>query len=58
VVIGDIFELDLAMPLALGARIGLVSSAQTPPYERAFVAAHPRGRVIDDLREIPRYAFG
>jgi hypothetical protein len=58
VVIGDIFELDLAMPLALGARVGLVSSAHTPPYERAFVAAHPRGRVIDDLRDVPGYAFG
>jgi hypothetical protein len=58
VVIGDIFELDLAMPLALGARIGLVASPQTPAYERAFVAGHPRGRVIDDLRDIPDFAFG
>ena len=58
VVIGDIFELDLAMPLALGARVGLVSSARMPAYERAFVAAQPRGRVIDDLLEIPGFAFG
>jgi len=58
VVIGDIFELDLAMPLALGARVGLVASPQTPAYERAFVAAHPRGRVIEDLRDIPAFAFG
>jgi hypothetical protein len=58
VVIGDIFELDLALPLALGARIGLVASAHTPPYERAFVEAHPRGRVIEALAEIPGYAFG
>jgi len=58
VVIGDIFELDLALPLALGARIGLVASAHTPPYERAFVEAHPRGRVIEALAEIPAYAFG
>ncbi len=58
VVIGDIFELDLAMPLALGARIGLVSSPQTPAYERAFVAAHARGKIIEDLRDIPRFAFG
>jgi FMN phosphatase YigB (HAD superfamily) len=57
VVIGDIFELDLAMPLALGARVGLVSSSRTPPYERAFVMAHPRARMIDDLAEIPRFAF-
>ena len=58
VVVGDIFELDLAMPLALGARIGLVASPRTPPYERAFVAAHPRGRVIEDLAEIPGFALG
>lgn len=58
VVVGDIFELDLAMPLALGARVGLVASARTPPYERAFVEAHPRARVITDLAEIPAFAFG
>ncbi|MEJ7602974.1 MAG: hypothetical protein WKG01_34120, partial [Kofleriaceae bacterium] len=30
IVVGDIFELDLAMPLALGARVGLVVSSHTP----------------------------
>ena len=58
VVCGDIFELDLALPLSLGARIALVASARTPTYEREFVAAHPRGRVIEDLSEVPGYAFG
>lgn len=58
VVVGDIFELDLAMPLSLGARIGLVASARTPAYERAFVEGHPRGRVIEDLSEVPGYAHG
>lgn len=58
VVIGDIFELDLAMPLSLGARVGLVASDRTPPYERAFVEAHPRARMIAELSEIPAYAFG
>ncbi len=57
VVVGDIFELDLAMPLSLGARVGLVASPHTPPYERAFVDDHPRGRVLEDLAEIPGYAF-
>ncbi len=57
VVIGDIFELDLAMPLALGARVGLVASPRTPPYERAFVEANPRGRMIEHLTEIPAFAF-
>lgn len=54
VVVGDIFELDLAMPLALGARVGLVTSPRTPSYERAFVAAHPRGSLVDDLGVIPQ----
>ena len=58
VVVGDIFELDLAMPLALGARIGLVASSRTPAYEREFVASHPRGAVIEDLADVPRFAFG
>ncbi|MDQ3364829.1 MAG: hypothetical protein M3680_05315 [Myxococcota bacterium] len=58
VVVGDIFELDLAMPLALGARVGLVVSSHTPAYERAFVTAHPRAQVIESLAEIPAFAFG
>ena len=58
VVVGDIFELDLAMPLALGARVGLVASERTPSYERAFVESHPRGRVIEDLRQIRPFAYG
>ncbi|MEO8700266.1 MAG: HAD family hydrolase [Kofleriaceae bacterium] len=52
-VVGDIFELDLAMPLALGARVGLVASPRTPDYERAYVAEHPRGFVIEDLATLP-----
>ncbi|NVB79168.1 MAG: hypothetical protein HOV81_12275 [Kofleriaceae bacterium] len=58
VVIGDIFELDLAMPLALGARVGLVTSPRTPDYEKAFVMAHPRATLIEDLSQIPGFAFG
>ncbi|MBL9020236.1 MAG: HAD family hydrolase [Myxococcales bacterium] len=58
VVVGDIFELDLAMPLSLGARVGLVASDRTPGYERAFVESHARGRLITDLSQIPGFAFG
>lgn len=58
VVVGDIFELDLAMPLALGARVGLVTSSRTPAYERAFVTAHPRAMLIEDLAQVPGFAFG
>ncbi len=55
VVIGDIFELDLALPLSLGAGIGLVVNDFTPDYERAFVEKHPRGRLIRDLADIPAF---
>lgn len=58
VVVGDIFELDLAMPLSLGARVGLVASERTPAYEAAFVEAHPRAALITDLSQIPKFAFG
>jgi hypothetical protein len=58
VVVGDIFELDLALPLALGARVGLATGARTPPYEVAFVENHPRGRVLTSLHEIRDFAFG
>jgi hypothetical protein len=58
VVVGDIFELDLAMPLALGARVGLVASPRTPAYERAYVTTHPRATLIENLEDVPRFAFG
>ena len=51
-VVGDIFELDLALPLVLGAHVVLAANAFTPTWERAYVAAHERGHLIEDLREI------
>lgn len=48
-VVGDIFELDLALPMAMGARVVLVDSAHTPPWERAWVRAH--GHLVSSLRE-------
>jgi phosphoglycolate phosphatase-like HAD superfamily hydrolase len=57
-VVGDIFELDLAMPLAKGARVGLVANARTPAYERAYVESlQTRGKLIEHLRDIPAFAF-
>jgi hypothetical protein len=58
VVVGDIFELDLALPLALGARIGLIASPRTPRYEIEYVAAHPRGEVLASVADIAAFAFG
>jgi hypothetical protein len=56
-VCGDIFELDLSLPLALGAQVGLVVNDFTPAYERAFVEKHPRGRIITHLSQVPAF-FG
>ena len=52
-VAGDIFELDLALPLALGARVALLRNAFTPDYEQDFLQKHPRGQVLHDVSEIP-----
>lgn len=51
-VVGDIFELDLALPLALGARVGLVQSAHTPAYEIDFVGGQARATVLHSLHDI------
>jgi FMN phosphatase YigB (HAD superfamily) len=48
-VCGDIFELDLALPLALGARVHLVYHERTPAYEVTYLREHPRGSVSTDL---------
>ncbi len=52
-VIGDIFELDLALPFTRGARIGLVINQFTPSYELDFIAANPgRATLIHSLSEV------
>lgn len=51
VVIGDIAELDLAMPVELGAQGRLIVGPNTPAYEIAWAEAHPRVKVVRDLRE-------
>ncbi len=48
-VCGDIFELDLALPLALGSRVHLVYHDRTPPYEVAFLQSHALGGVSTEL---------
>ena len=51
-VVGDIFELDLALPLAMGARVALMTNEFTPPWERDFLADHARGHLIDAVDQI------
>ena len=55
-VVGDIFELDLSLPLSLGARVGLVVNDFTPAYERAYVEGHERGTLVTSLAGVPELA--
>jgi hypothetical protein len=55
-VCGDVFELDLALPAALGARVHLVTREDTPPHEVAAVEAQPRGSASQDLASVPALA--
>jgi len=57
-VCGDIYELDLAMPIELGLLVHLVTGPTTAPYERAAVSAlGARGssgdRISDVLARLP-----
>lgn len=51
-VCGDIYELDLALPAALGMPVHLVCRPGTPAYERRAVSELPRGAVSEDLRPV------
>ena len=48
-VVGDIFELDLAMPVALGCAVHLVTGQDTAAYERTAMATLPRAAFSDGL---------
>jgi len=59
VVCGDIYELDLALPAALGAGVALMRRANTYAFEEDAVAAKgERGLVVDDLRAFARWVRG
>lgn len=51
-VFGDIFELDLCLPLALGASVGLMTNPFTPPWERAYLEEHERGHLLSSIEEV------
>ena len=51
-VFGDIFELDLCLPLSLGASVGLMTNQFTPSWERNYLQGHPRGHLLKTLDEI------
>ncbi len=52
VVIGDIWELDLALPQYLGMCVGLTPGLTTPKYEKDMVANYQRGFLADNLEEV------
>ena len=45
-VIGDNFELDLLLPLYLGATVCLIDHDRIPDYEREFIRKHPRANIV------------
>ncbi len=49
---GDIFELDLMLPAALGSEVMLVTKPRTPDFEKIGCAALERGSVTDDLHAV------
>ena len=50
-VFGDIFELDLAVPLACGSKVALMTNEFTPQYEKDYLKSHERGAVHSSLQE-------
>lgn len=52
-VVGDVFTLDLALPLAMGKHIILKKNDYTPAWSENYVHNHERGHVVEDIAEIP-----
>lgn len=50
-VMGDVYELDLALPQKLGMHIILAPKPSTPQYEIDAVLNYRRGHVVTDLRQ-------
>ena len=53
VVVGDIFELDLCLPFAMGAEVALAVNEFTPSYEKDFLRVSPRGHLLRKLADLP-----
>jgi beta-phosphoglucomutase-like phosphatase (HAD superfamily) len=52
-VVGDTFSLPGALPLLMGIPFFLLRTPCTPQWCASATAAHPLGRVLDDLAELP-----
>ncbi len=57
-VVGDIFELDLAMPWALGANVVMVDNGVMPDYECRFLEGRERVHVTETLTGACEILFG
>jgi len=55
VVIGDVAELDLILPLSMGFNGILVTSPRTPVWEVDYVNLHPNGKAVGTLDEAAGY---
>lgn len=51
-VVGDIYELDLALPARLGTAVHLVTRDTTPEYEVRAVLSKAMGAISEDLRGV------
>ena len=51
-VFGDIFELDLSLPISLGASVGVMANQFTPQWELDYLEAHPRGHILNRLSDV------
>ncbi len=51
-IIGDIFELDLALPAILGCNIFLIANSNTPSCEKEAVSHLFKGYVSEDIKDI------
>jgi FMN phosphatase YigB (HAD superfamily) len=58
VVAADTFSLPGALPLMMGIPFFLVHTSYTPDWCAQTVEAHPQGRVLDDLAELPTAVDG
>lgn len=56
-VVGDIFELDLALPHALGCKTGLAANSHTPRYEKTFMFECLYGDVLFHMEQIAAFAL-
>jgi hypothetical protein len=51
-VCGDVFELALGWPHALGAHVHLIARTTTPAYELRALAGMPRAATSGDLQAL------